>query len=79
MLRLSYNAKRLIVALIWVPTIFSLMSHYVGLNWFGKFEPDVVPISLVLLVIAVLFVGPSPSEMREQKIRKQEKREQDPE
>lgn len=72
MRKLSYNARRILLAVIWVPTTVALVNHVLGLNWFGAYERDVVPISLVLLVVGVLFIGPSLEEMRERnKKRKQ--------
>ena len=65
MLKMSCDTRRVISALIWAPTTLSLLSHFTGLNWFGKYERYVIPVSLFLLVVAVLYIGPSLSEMRQ--------------
>jgi hypothetical protein len=67
MVKLSYNARRLILGLIWAPATFILLSNFAGLNWFGKYERDAVTISFVLLLVGVLFIGPSLSEMRQRR------------
>jgi len=66
-LTLSYNQKRAIGAVLFVPTVFCPANYYLNLGFFGRFAPHVMIACIFLAIIYMRFFAPSPREIREHK------------
>ena len=74
MSKLSYKAKRVILTVIGVPFAISFVNYYASLNWFGGYDRQVMAALLFLSVMTIVFIGPTVSEVREERERRDKKR-----
>jgi len=58
MVKLSNNWRRLIPPLAGSVALISFLNYLAGLNWVGKYDRVAVGISIILLMFAVLKIGP---------------------
>jgi hypothetical protein len=65
MAKLSYNRKRLIVAITLVPYVLSVINLTFGLQIFGRNAKQVMAASTVVLFLVWRYFGPTLDEVRE--------------
>ncbi len=70
MQKLSFNTRRVIVGFAMVPMLVWVLNHYAGLRWFAKYDEIIKVTSFLLLLIAVVFIGPSVEELRERRAKR---------
>jgi hypothetical protein len=66
-LKLSFNQRRGIVGLIWLPTVIFLLNDFADLNWFGEYSRYLTAAGFALLLFAITFVAPIISEMEDRR------------
>ena len=70
MSRLSFNGKRILVAIALSITLICLANYYLDLGLFGRFDKKVLVMSVGALIVVVLFFGPTIKEMQDYRDRK---------
>jgi hypothetical protein len=68
--KLSYNQRRMIVAVALVFLLLSEANQYWKLHWFGDYGRAAEGVAIAFLFITVLYIGPTISEMRERRAQK---------
>jgi hypothetical protein len=61
---LSFNARRVIVAVLGLIAVSCLANHYLKLGFFGQFSWKAVIVSFGVLLFCLLYVGPTVDEIR---------------
>ena len=71
MSKLSYNTRRVILAVIWVSAMIGVISHYAGLGLFGEYDRYAFSAILLLLIVGAFWIMPRIDEMKKRAERKQ--------
>jgi len=50
-----------------VPMLFWALNHFADLSWFPEYDKYIEVASFILLLVAVVFIGPSLAELRERR------------
>ena len=53
-----------------LPMLIWMLNHYVGFAWFAEYDKDVEAISFIVLLVAVLFIGPTIPELEERRAKR---------
>ena len=70
MSKLSFNGKRILVAIALSITLICLANFYLDLDLFGQFGKKILVVSVGLLIVVVLFFGPTIKEMEDYREKK---------
>jgi hypothetical protein len=53
-----------------LPMLVWALNHYAGLRWFSEYDKGLEAISFIVLLIAVVFVGPTLAEMEDRRAKR---------
>ncbi|HWU56734.1 MAG TPA: hypothetical protein VN175_14585 [Rhizomicrobium sp.] len=53
-----------------LPMLVWALDHYAGFRWFSEYDKDLETISFIVLLMAVVFVGPTLTEMEERRAKR---------
>jgi len=68
--KLSYNQRRIILAASLILFLVSEVSRYWKLHWFGDFDGPAEIVGIAFLFVAVLYIGPTVSELKQRRVQR---------
>jgi hypothetical protein len=68
--RLSFNGKRILVAIALCTALICLANYYLDLGLFGRLDKKILVMSVGLLIIVALFFAPSIKDMEDYRDKK---------